>query len=65
VTPAATGTKQVLRTADFDGDGRADLAVRTYRGESADTVEVYMGDKGGKLVTAKPQAAFSTAEFTS
>ncbi|MEU8483793.1 VCBS repeat-containing protein [Streptomyces sp. NPDC048641] len=65
VTPSATGTTQVLRTADFDGDGRADLAVRTYRGESADTVAVYTGVKDGKLVAAKPQVTFSTAEFTS
>ncbi|MFF1354992.1 FG-GAP repeat domain-containing protein [Streptomyces sp. NPDC058297] len=65
VPPSATGTTQVLRTADFDGDGRADLAVRTYRRESADTVAVHTGVKGGKLIAAKPQVTFSTAEFTS
>ncbi|WP_405479554.1 FG-GAP repeat domain-containing protein [Streptomyces sp. NBC_00009] len=65
VTPKATGTTQVLKAADFDGDGRTDLAVRTYRGESADTVAVYTGVKGGKLVAERPPVTFSTAEFTS
>lgn len=62
VKPPATGTTRVLAVADFTGDGRADLVVRTYRGETKDTVAVYPGRKGG-LVAAEPQVTFSTAEF--
>jgi hypothetical protein len=49
---------------DLDGDGRADLAVRTYQGETKDTVAVYPGT-GTKsdLVAAEPVVAFSTSEF--
>lgn len=32
VAPPTRGTTRVLTVGDFDGDGRADLAVRTYRG---------------------------------
>ncbi|MGW2226628.1 FG-GAP repeat domain-containing protein [Streptomyces formicae] len=64
VLPSAKGTTQVLKIADFDGDKRADLVLRTYRGDSADTVGVYPGLKGD-LVARKPQLTFSTAEFLS
>jgi hypothetical protein len=52
----------VLKVADFDGDGRADLVVRTYRGDTKDTIAVYPGTKQGLLVR-KPELTFSTSEF--
>ncbi|MFE0174689.1 FG-GAP repeat domain-containing protein [Streptomyces sp. NPDC059002] len=64
VVPSAKGTTQVLKVADFDGDKRADLVLRTYRGDSADTVGVYPGIEG-ELVARKPQLTFSTEEFSS
>ncbi|MEV5983169.1 VCBS repeat-containing protein [Streptomyces sp. NPDC052114] len=63
VVPSAKGTTQVLQVADFDGDKRADLVLRTYRGEGEDTVGVYPGLKNGELVSRKPGLTFSTAEF--
>ncbi|TLS46936.1 VCBS repeat-containing protein [Streptomyces montanus] len=66
VRPPARGTTRVLAVADFTGDGRADLAVRTYRGETKDTVAVYAGEKAGQTggpVAAEPRITFSTAEF--
>jgi hypothetical protein len=62
VEPPAQGTTHVLATGDFDGDGRADLAVRTYRGETKDTVAVYRGTSKG-LVEPKPAVVFSSSEF--
>ncbi|WP_405870797.1 FG-GAP repeat domain-containing protein [Streptomyces sp. NBC_00005] len=62
VEPPAQGTTRVLTVGDFDGDGRADLAVRTYRGETKDTVAVYPGVKK-KLVAAEPAVTFSSSEF--
>jgi hypothetical protein len=62
VEPPARGTTRVLTVGDFDGDGRADLAVRTYRGETKDTVAVYPGVKKG-LVGAEPTVTFSSSEF--
>jgi hypothetical protein len=62
VAPPARGTTRVLTVGDFDGDGRADLAVRTYRGETWDEVAVYPGVKKN-LVAAKPSVTFSSSEF--
>ncbi|GAA3799765.1 VCBS repeat-containing protein [Streptomyces coacervatus] len=62
VEPPAQGTTRVLAVGDFDGDGRADLAVRTYRGETKDTVAVYRGAKKG-LLAKEPAVTFSTSEF--
>ncbi len=64
VTPPAEGTTRVLAVGDFTGDGLADLAVRTYRGETRDTVAVYAGRRQGVVGTA-PVVTFSTAEFLS
>ncbi|MGB8945714.1 MAG: VCBS repeat-containing protein, partial [Streptomyces sp.] len=62
VVPSAKGTTQVLAVADFDGDKRADLVLRTYRGDGEDTIGIYPGVKTD-LVARKPQLAFSSAEF--
>ncbi|MFJ9148482.1 FG-GAP repeat domain-containing protein [Streptomyces sp. NPDC102270] len=62
VAPPATGATRVVAVGDFDGDERADLAVRTYRSETKDTVAVFSGAKKG-LVTAEPSVTFSTSEF--
>jgi hypothetical protein len=62
VAPPARGTTRVLTVGDFDGDGRADLAVRTYRGETWDEVAVYPGVKKN-LVAAEPSVTFSSSEF--
>ncbi|MFC5214481.1 FG-GAP repeat domain-containing protein [Streptomyces coerulescens] len=62
VQPPARGTTRVVTTGDFDGDGRADLVVRTYVGETKDTVAVYPGTKKG-LVAAEPSVTFSSSEF--
>ncbi|MEU8850622.1 VCBS repeat-containing protein [Streptomyces sp. NPDC048564] len=62
VKPPARGTTRVVTAADFDGDGRADLVVRTYVGETKDTVAVYPGVKKG-LVAAEPSVRFSSSEF--
>ncbi|MCX4882318.1 VCBS repeat-containing protein [Streptomyces sp. NBC_00847] len=62
VAPPAHGTTRVLAVGDFDGDGRADLAVRTYRGETKDTIAVYRGMKKG-LVATGPVVTFSSSAF--
>mgnify|MGYP003945756709 CR=1 FL=1 len=64
VAPPAHGTTRIVTAGDFDGDGRDDLVVRTYRGETRDTVAVYPGASAKKgLVARKPTVAFSTEEF--
>ncbi|MCX4907516.1 VCBS repeat-containing protein [Streptomyces sp. NBC_00878] len=62
VPPPARGTTRVLKVADFDGDGRADLVVRTYRGDTKDTIAVYPGEKKG-LLAREPTLTFSTSGF--
>ncbi|MFJ2263148.1 FG-GAP repeat domain-containing protein [Streptomyces sp. NPDC087844] len=62
VQPPARGTTRVLTVADFDGDKRADLVVRTYRGDTEDTIAVYPGAKKD-LIARKPGLTFSTSEF--
>ncbi len=62
VQPPAPGTTTLLTAADFDGDGRADLVLRTHRGETEDTVTVLPGTRKG-LVAARPAVRFSTSEF--
>ncbi|MFG3152333.1 FG-GAP repeat domain-containing protein [Streptomyces sp. NPDC048219] len=64
VTPAARGTARVLAVGDFDGDRRADLVVRTYEGDTADSVEVHRGAAEG-LVTGRASVTFSTSQFLS
>ncbi|MGW2521773.1 FG-GAP repeat domain-containing protein [Streptomyces sp. NPDC001617] len=64
VEPPAHGTTRVVTAGDFDGDGRDDLVVRTYAGETKDTVAVYPGASAKKgLLARKPAVTFSTAEF--
>ncbi|MGW1211489.1 FG-GAP repeat domain-containing protein [Streptomyces sp. NPDC002499] len=63
VQPPAHGTTRLVTAADFDGDGRADMVVRTYRSETKDTVAVYAGVKGDGLVAGRPTVTFSTSEF--
>ncbi|WP_328561695.1 VCBS repeat-containing protein [Streptomyces coelicoflavus] len=62
VRPSSAGTTRVLTAGDFDGDGLADLVLRTYRGDTEDTVEVHRG-AAKYLVTAKPAVTFSTSQF--
>ncbi|HET9380593.1 MAG TPA: VCBS repeat-containing protein [Streptomyces sp.] len=59
VDPPAAGTTRVLAVGDFDGDGRSDLVVRSYRSETRDTVAVYPGSRKG-LVAREPAVRFST-----
>ncbi|MFJ6659556.1 FG-GAP repeat domain-containing protein [Streptomyces sp. NPDC091377] len=71
LSPAERGTHRVVAVGDFDGDGRDDLVVRTYRGETWDAVGVYAGAKKGagkgaekgSPVGTEPVVTFSTAEF--
>ncbi|WP_346347328.1 VCBS repeat-containing protein [Streptomyces sp. YIM 121038] len=54
---------QVLKVADFDGDRRADVVVRTSTGRGTDRVEVYRGVRSDALVERKPSLTFSTTLF--
>ncbi|MGW5619489.1 FG-GAP repeat domain-containing protein [Streptomyces olivaceus] len=63
LNPASKGAPQILAAADFDGDGRADLVLRTVRGETTDTVEIHPGAAKAALVTPKPSLTFSTSQF--
>ncbi|AIV35171.1 FG-GAP repeat domain-containing protein [Streptomyces sp. CCM_MD2014] len=62
VRPASAGTTRVLTAGDFDGDGLADLVLRTYRGDTEDTVEVHRGT-AEDVVTARAAVTFSTSQF--
>ncbi|MHA5049750.1 FG-GAP repeat domain-containing protein [Streptomyces sp. SD15] len=62
VPPPGRGTTHVLTVADFTGDRRADLVVRSHDGETKDTVAVYAGSEAG-LVATEPAVSFSTSEF--
>ncbi|EPH46385.1 VCBS repeat-containing protein [Streptomyces aurantiacus] len=58
------GAVQVLKVADFDGDRRADLVVRTAWGQGRDRVEVYPGRAGAEgPVSREPGVTFSTEGF--
>ncbi|MFD9072764.1 FG-GAP repeat domain-containing protein [Streptomyces lasiicapitis] len=67
VVPAQSsgkGTVQVLKVADFDGDRRADVVVRTAWGQGRDRVEVYPGRAGAEgPVARKAGVTFSTEGF--
>ncbi|MEV0602519.1 VCBS repeat-containing protein [Streptomyces sp. NPDC050315] len=58
--PTAARTT-VLRLADYDEDGRADLTLLT-RSDSRDAVTVHRGTRSG--FAAEPAVSFSTAAFT-
>ncbi|WP_228472586.1 FG-GAP repeat domain-containing protein [Streptomyces cyaneochromogenes] len=62
VEPPGRGTARVIAVGDFDGDGRAELVVRAYVGETKDTVAVYPGVEKG-LVAARPSVTFSSSVF--
>ncbi|MEV0504865.1 VCBS repeat-containing protein, partial [Streptomyces spectabilis] len=65
VPAGGSGPVQVLKVADFDGDRRADVVVRTSTGRGTDRVRVYRGVRNGDLVERKPALTFSTAMFAS
>ncbi|MFI2453336.1 VCBS repeat-containing protein [Streptomyces sp. NPDC019539] len=50
---------ELLRRADFDGDGRADIVTRTHRGGSADVIAIHPG-AGNR---DRPLITFSTSVF--
>ncbi|QEV64844.1 VCBS repeat-containing protein [Streptomyces spectabilis] len=65
VPAGGSGPVQVLKVADFDGDRRADVVVRTSTGRGTDRVRVYRGVRNGDLVERKPGLTFSTTMFAS
>ncbi|MEU3186616.1 VCBS repeat-containing protein [Streptomyces sp. NPDC006923] len=50
---------ELLRSADFNGDGRPDLVTRTHRGEQTDLIALY--DPG--VAGDRPVITFSTSVF--
>ncbi|MFJ4713056.1 FG-GAP repeat domain-containing protein [Streptomyces sp. NPDC088785] len=64
--PGSPGGGRVLAVADFDGDGRDDIAVqRTSDADPAeDSVVVLAGTRSAALLAARPRLSFSTALFT-
>lgn len=54
-------TVRLLALADYDGDGRADLVLRTVHGPTRDTVTVHPGTAGG--TAARPSLSFTTADL--
>ncbi|MEU6108623.1 VCBS repeat-containing protein [Streptomyces albidoflavus] len=52
---------QLLALADYDGDGRADLVLRTVHGATRDTVTVHPGTAKG--TAARPSLAFTSADL--
>ncbi|MFF3766117.1 FG-GAP repeat domain-containing protein [Streptomyces sp. NPDC001922] len=51
----------VLALTDLDGDRRADLVVRTHRGDERDLITIHPGTRDG--LRRKPSRTFSTAVF--
>ncbi|MCR0988274.1 FG-GAP repeat domain-containing protein [Streptomyces albidoflavus] len=52
---------QLLALADYDGDGRADLVLRTVHGATRDTVTVHPGTAKG--TAARPSLSFTSADL--
>ncbi|WP_255254073.1 FG-GAP repeat domain-containing protein, partial [Streptomyces albidoflavus] len=52
---------QLLALADYDGDGRADLVLRTVHGATRDTVTVHPGTPKG--TAARPSLSFTSADL--
>ncbi|MFD5182356.1 FG-GAP-like repeat-containing protein [Streptomyces sp. NPDC058372] len=60
--PGGKGTAvQLLALTDYDGDGRADLVLRTVHGPTRDTVTVHPGTAKG--TAARPSLSFTTADL--
>ena len=51
----------LLALADYDGDGRADLVLRTVHGATRDTVTVHPGTAKG--TAARPSLSFTSADL--
>ncbi|MGG7608157.1 hypothetical protein ACQ5JZ_01730 [Streptomyces sp. ZG43] len=52
---------RLLALADYDGDGRADLVLRTVHGATRDTVTVHPGTAKG--TAARPSLSFTSADL--
>ncbi|RII11196.1 FG-GAP repeat protein [Streptomyces sp. YIM 130001] len=59
--PARGSTAGVVAAADFDGDKRDDLVVRTDLGREGDSVTVFRGTAKG--LATRPVLSFSTTSF--